>query len=215
MDQSENYAREKNKEEYNKSAEAYEKWCDSNILMQKYCYHSLINEITKYGIEGKTFAEVCCGPCPIGQQLAKAGASKIYGLDISEEMISNAKTKLESLGILEKFEMLQCDVFDKNFKLTELVDVAVISYGITAFINSETILCEILSQCKKMLKPNGYLIISDFSYVNIPKRDFFFGMYTTSEKNEEPKEFSEFNFIIDEAPDFNYKIYNIPSYRMM
>ena len=76
-------------------------------------------------------------------------------------------------------------------------------------------LCEILSQCKKMLKPNGYLIISDFSYVNIPKRDFFFGMYTTSEKNEEPQEFSEFNFIIDEAPDFNYKIYNIPSYRMM
>ena len=66
-----------------------------------------------------------------------------------------------------------------------------------------------------MLKPNGYLIISDFSYVNIPKRDFFYGMYTSTDKNEEPEEFSAFNFIIDEAPDFNFKIYNIPSYRMM
>ena len=66
-----------------------------------------------------------------------------------------------------------------------------------------------------MIKPNGYLIISDFSYVNIPKRDFFFGMYTTTEEKEEPEEFSPFNFLIDEAPDFNFKIYNIPSYRMM
>ncbi len=66
----------------------------------------MINEITKYGIEKKTFAEVCCGPCPIGQHLAKAGASKIYGLDISDEMIENAKVKLSSLGILDKFEMV-------------------------------------------------------------------------------------------------------------
>ena len=66
-----------------------------------------------------------------------------------------------------------------------------------------------------MIKPSGYLIISDFSYVNIPKRDFFFGMYTTTDKEEEPEEFSTFNFIIDEAPKLNYKIYNIPSYRMM
>jgi 2-polyprenyl-3-methyl-5-hydroxy-6-metoxy-1,4-benzoquinol methylase len=37
----------------------------------------------KEGIEGKTFLEVGCGPCPIGQQLAKKGAKKIIGLDIS------------------------------------------------------------------------------------------------------------------------------------
>lgn len=39
--------------------------------------------MSQEGIEGKTFLEVGCGPCPIGQQLAKRGAKKIYGLDIS------------------------------------------------------------------------------------------------------------------------------------
>ena len=46
------------------------------------------------GIEGKTFLEVGCGQCPIGQQLAKKGAKKIYGLDISEEMIQLARKEL-------------------------------------------------------------------------------------------------------------------------
>ena len=40
-----------------------------------------------------------------------------------------------------------------------------------------------------MLKPTGYLIICDFSYVDIPKRDFIFGMYTTTENDKEPEEF--------------------------
>jgi len=29
------------------------------------------------GIENKTFLEVGCGPCPIGQRLAEKGAKKI------------------------------------------------------------------------------------------------------------------------------------------
>jgi len=51
--------------------------------MQKYCYYSTFNELDKEGVEGKTFLEVGCGPCPIGQRLATKGAKKIYGLDIS------------------------------------------------------------------------------------------------------------------------------------
>jgi ubiquinone/menaquinone biosynthesis C-methylase UbiE len=46
-------------------------------------YYSTINEIEKEGIEGKTFLEVGCGPCPIGKLLANKGAKKIIGLDIS------------------------------------------------------------------------------------------------------------------------------------
>ena len=59
-------ARDKNIEEYNKTADAYDLWCQENILMQKYCYHSTFAEMEKEGIEGKTFMEVGCGPCPIG-----------------------------------------------------------------------------------------------------------------------------------------------------
>ena len=54
-------AREKNIEEYNKTADAYEMWANKNVLMQKYCYYSTIAELEKEGIEGKTFMEVGCG----------------------------------------------------------------------------------------------------------------------------------------------------------
>ena len=71
------------------------------------------------GIEGKTFLEVGCGQCPIGQQLAAKGASKIYGLDISPGMVEAAKKELESNGIMDKFELIVADIFDENFKLPE------------------------------------------------------------------------------------------------
>ena len=59
-------ARSKNKEEYNKTASAYDLWQKTNVIMKNMCYYSTINEIEKEGIEGKTFLEVGCGPCPIG-----------------------------------------------------------------------------------------------------------------------------------------------------
>ena len=51
--------------------------------MQYMSYYSTITEIEKEGIWGKTFLEVGCGPCPIGDLLAQRGARKIIGLDIS------------------------------------------------------------------------------------------------------------------------------------
>ena len=83
--------------------------------MQSYCYYSTFQEMENEGIEGKTFLEVGCGPCPIGQILAKKGAKKIYGLDISSEMIESAKKNLTELGIIDQFELVVADIFDQSF----------------------------------------------------------------------------------------------------
>ena len=56
-----------NIEEYNATADKYDIWCQSNTLMQNYCYYSTFSELEKEGVEGKTFLEVGCGPCPIGK----------------------------------------------------------------------------------------------------------------------------------------------------
>ena len=139
MDQSAAYseqqARDKNIEEYNETADAYDRWCQENVLMQKYCYYSTFAELEKEGVEGKTFLEVGCGPCPIGQRLAKQGVKKVYGLDISAEMIECAKRDLESKGLMDKFELLVADIFDEKFTLPEKVDCVVLSYTLTTFIN--------------------------------------------------------------------------------
>jgi ubiquinone/menaquinone biosynthesis C-methylase UbiE len=111
-DMSAEQAREKNVEEYNTTANAYDEWSMSNMLMQEYCYYSTINELSKEEIKGKTFMEVGCGPCPQGQKLATLGAKKIYGLDISSEMIENARAHLTNLGVIDKFELICADIFD-------------------------------------------------------------------------------------------------------
>ena len=81
---SQSEAASKNRDEYNLTATSYNTWCEQNVVMQKFCYHSCINELKIEGIKGKVFAEIACGPCPIGKALAINGAKKVYGIDISE-----------------------------------------------------------------------------------------------------------------------------------
>jgi ubiquinone/menaquinone biosynthesis C-methylase UbiE len=83
--------------------------------MNNYCYYSTFKELELEGVEGKTFLEVGCGPCPIGQRLAKMGAKKIVGLDISSELIECARKNLTELGIIDKFELVVADIFDQSF----------------------------------------------------------------------------------------------------
>ena len=129
-------ARDKNIEEYNKAAAAYDQFALTNNIINNYCYYSTFKELELEGVEGKTFLEVGCGPCPIGQRLAKMGAKKIVGLDISSELIECARKNLTELGIIDKFELVVADIFDQSFQLPEKVDCVVLSYTLTTFINN-------------------------------------------------------------------------------
>lgn len=204
-------ARDKNKDEYDQAAKAYDLWCKENVLMQHYCYFSTVDQAIRHGVEGKTFLEVGCGPCPIGQQLAERGAKKIYGLDISVEMIENARKDLTTLGLIDKFELVAADIFDQNFQLPEKVDCVLISYAITTFINNYDMLRDILSQCRKQIKDDGYVLFVDFEYVDIPNENFWAGMYTRARGGSRPKEFEPFEFIIEKAPDHVFEIFHIQS----
>jgi SAM-dependent methyltransferase len=175
-----------------------------------------MNELKKDGIEGKTFLEIGCGPCPIGQKLANLGAKKIYGLDISSEMIETSRKSLTALGMIDKFELVCADIFDESFELPEKVDGVIISYVLTTFINNYDMLVQIIKQSKKWVKQGGYLHITDFSYVHQPKELFdLFGMYTATKYGGAPPDFEYFHFFIDKAPFDAFEIFQIPSHLMM
>ena len=166
LSESQQQAIDKNKKEYNETADSYHKWSEKAVLMQHMCYYSTFQELEKDGIEGKTFLEVGCGPCPIGQELVKRGAKKVYALDISEAMIENARKDLTSKGIIDKFELVCASILDERFKLSEPVDCIVCSYTITTFINTYDMLKKILKNCKENIKPDGMVFLTEFSYVN-------------------------------------------------
>ena len=208
-------ARTKNIDEYNQQADAYNEWCAKNLLMQRYCYYSTFKEMENEGIEGKTFLEVGCGPCPIGQQLAHKGAKKIFGLDISSEMIDEAGKILTEKGIIDKFELVCADIFDEKFTLSEKVDCVVLSYTITTFINSYEMLKSILQQCSKVIKDDGYVFVADFQWVDIPQDNWWCGMYTKAlEEGKTPENFKSFHFFIQGAPN-PFEVFHIPQYVMI
>lgn len=72
------------------------------------------------------------------------GAKKIYGLDISSEMIETARKNLTSLGMIDKFELVCADIFDETFQLPEKVDGVIISYVLSTFINNYDMLVKII-----------------------------------------------------------------------
>lgn len=94
--------------------------------------------------------------------LALNGAKKIYGLDISPEMIEDARVDLTNKGMIDQFELVCADIFDDSFELPEKVDCVVCSYTISTFINSYDMLVSILRQFRKQINENGFVMIVDF-----------------------------------------------------
>ena len=55
----------------------------------------------------------------------------------------------------------------------------ILSYVLCTFISNQMMLATILRRCAAQLKPEGYMLVADFSYVDLPFADFeFFGRYT-------------------------------------
>uniref|UniRef100_A0A7S3N1M1 Uncharacterized protein n=1 Tax=Strombidium inclinatum TaxID=197538 RepID=A0A7S3N1M1_9SPIT len=130
-------------------------------------------------------------------------------------MIESARKNLESMGIIDQFELVCADVFDENFQLPEKVDCVVLSYTLTTFINSFEMLEKILTQCRKQVKDSGYMFVADFSWGPMPKDGFWGGMYTAHpDEPVGPKEFETFEFFIDKAPEEAFQIFQIPHYLM-
>lgn len=66
------------------------------------------------------------------------------------------------------------------------------------------------------MKDDGYLFITDFSYVYQPKELFDeFGMYTSSKYGGAPPDWKVFNFYIDKAPNDPFEIFQIGPNLMM
>ena len=178
------------------AATDYESWEENNVIMQEYSYYTIMNELSNIGIKDKTFMDVGCGPCPIGQQLVAKGAKKVFGVDVSQAMLDRAQTMLEEKGIADKFELVQGNILDDTFKLDEQVDVVVASYVIASFISNSEVLAEFISCCKDKLKPGGYLLIMELSYCGFVKEDskFKYGFYDSTIGPAPPEPFEAYNF---------------------
>ena len=87
----------------------------------------------------------------------------IIGIDISERMLNIGKKKIASLGVQKHIELLKGDCETINFEDNSF-DAVTVAFGVRNFENLEKGLNEI----KRILRPNGKLVILEFTKPTLP-----------------------------------------------
>ena len=94
--------------------------------------------------------------------------AKVYGIDISTQMLAIGKKKVEKEGFMNQIELQVGDSETINFG-ENTFDAGMVAFGIRNFENLEKGLAEIW----RVLKPGGQLIILEFSKPRQPIRSFY------------------------------------------
>ena len=102
--------------------------------------------------------DIATGTGDLAISLAKTGAKRIVGLDLSEGMLAVGRKKIKEEGLTEKIEMTQGDSEALPFE-NDTFDAITVAFGVRNFENLEKGLAEI----KRVLKPGGIFVILETS----------------------------------------------------
>ncbi len=146
--------------------------------------YDLINSILSFGThknwrkkcvnllktkQPKIILDVATGTGDFAIACAKLAPEKITGIDISEGMMKLGREKIKKLG-LDKLITLEEGNAETVAFADDTFDAIVVGFGVRNFADLE----KGLSNLKRILKPNGQLIILETSF---PKNKFFKGIY--------------------------------------
>ena len=97
----------------------------------------------------------------------------IIGIDISEGMLNIGKKKIETLGLQKHIELLKGDSETINFDDNSF-DAVTVAFGVRNFENLE----KGLSEIKRILRPNGKLVILECTKPTLPVIKHFYNFYS-------------------------------------
>ncbi|PNX49817.1 MAG: hypothetical protein BV457_00320 [Thermoplasmata archaeon M9B1D] len=91
-------------------------------------------------------------------------SGKVYGVDISEGMLDVTRMKLKKQGLLERVELLNKDAVSLSFK-DNFFDKIFMSFTLELFDTPD--IPKVLSECFRVLKKGGRIVIVSLSKKNI------------------------------------------------
>ena len=104
--------------------------------------------------------DVAIGTADLTIELLQRGkASRVTGIDLSEEMMAIGKEKVLSKGLTSQVSFMHASALEMPFE-ADTFDAVTCSYGVRNFSDLDKGLCEMF----RVLKPQGELMILEFSY---------------------------------------------------
>lgn len=116
---------------------------------------SLVNQLTNFINEDTKILEIGCGTGSLLKDLEENTNAKLYGIDMSSEMLEKASKKLERTELINQ-------KFEKGLFPEASFDIIIVSYFLTFFKEKDSI----LETIKHYLKPDGLLANVDFWNAN-------------------------------------------------
>lgn len=137
-------------------------------------YYDLLNKVLSLGIDKRWrskaisllsdlqsphILDVATGTCDVAIEMAKnLNSPSIIGLDISANMLEVGQKKIDKAGLADVIELKQGESenlpFDDN-----TFDAITVAFGVRNFDN----LTKGLAEMKRVLKPDGQLVVLEFS----------------------------------------------------
>jgi demethylmenaquinone methyltransferase/2-methoxy-6-polyprenyl-1,4-benzoquinol methylase len=124
--------------------------------IDRYWRSSAIRELRQD--KPKLILDIATGTADVALTAMKLHPEKIFGVDISEEMLEIGRKKVRAKGLAEKIELLAGDseklIFDDN-----KFDAVTVAFGVRNFERLQ----EGLREIHRVLKPGGKLVVLEFS----------------------------------------------------
>ena len=121
----------------------------------------------------KMILDVATGTGDFAIASLKTGAQKVIGIDISEEMLSVGRKKIEAMGLSQQISLQKGDSEELVF-MDGSFDAVTVAFGIRNFEN----LSMGLNELNRVLKPGGVVCILEFSKPrNFPIKQIY-GFYS-------------------------------------
>jgi len=138
----------------------------SEILILGDCRAAFIAAVSRIAQGNETVLDVGAGSGHYSLVLAKnLSAGKVICLDLSEEMLGHLERKAEQQGLRDRIRILKASAASSGLE-PESVDI-VVSNGVFHELPSPD---AVLSEMIRVLKPNGWVIITDFRDTVIGRR---------------------------------------------
>jgi demethylmenaquinone methyltransferase/2-methoxy-6-polyprenyl-1,4-benzoquinol methylase len=109
-------------------------------------------------LQPKTMLDIATGTADVAIACMKLQPDHITGIDISALMLAEGQKKIEGLGIAQQITLQQADSESLPFSDNSF-DAITVAFGVRNFQNLDKGLSEML----RVLKPNGKVVILEFS----------------------------------------------------